>query len=149
MHPYFFPGLELGPKALAALVAKVPLDRLDLPTAPERFTTREVVAHLADWEPILRDRIRAAVETPGSTIQAYDEGELAAQRGYATWEIEPTLALYQAERAKTIEFLRTLTSVEFDCAVNHPERGRLTAYDLANMLLGHEIYHLEQITRML
>lgn len=149
MHPYLYPGLELGPKALAALVAAIPESKLDVPTADERFSVREVVAHLADWEPILRGRIQSAVETPGSTVEAYDEGEIAKAKGYSGWAIEPSMALYAAERAKTIEFVRTITAPEWENAVLHPERGRMTAYDLANMLLGHEIYHLEQVSRML
>ena len=61
MNAYLFPGLEFGPRIVARLVEQIPAARYDERTNPSRFTLREAVAHLADWEPILRDRIARAL----------------------------------------------------------------------------------------
>jgi len=79
MHAYLYPALSATPDIFSQIIAKVPTDKLDVPTHEGRFTPREVIAHLADWEVILREeRIVAPVQSPGKSVNAYDEGELAA-----------------------------------------------------------------------
>lgn len=146
MNPYLFPGLEGSCKAVCHLLRQLDRSALDRPTHPGRFTPREVAAHLADWEPILREeRIRTGVERPGSPIVAYDEGQRAIERGYASADLEETLRVFAEEREKTIAYLRSLPKNAFAHTVIHPERGEMTVDDLANMFLGHDLYHVHQL----
>jgi hypothetical protein len=127
----------------------LPETEWDRPQVPDRFTPREIVAHLAEWEPILRDRIRAAVEQPGTTIAAFDEVEMARAAGYERLDPYEQIALFARERALTAEYLRTLTASDWTGSAHHPERGPQSAEDLANLILGHDLYHIEQLTASL
>ena len=119
---------------------------MDVPTQPERFTPREVVAHLADWEPILREeRIVVPIAQPGCSVKAYDEGDLAIANNYAASDPLESARTFAEERAKTIELLRSLDAGQWDAYFTHPERGRMTVYDMANLLVGHDMYHVEQL----
>ena len=50
MNFYLLPAIESGPKVVARLIQLIPNYRWDIHGDPNRFTVREVVAHLADWE---------------------------------------------------------------------------------------------------
>lgn len=150
MNVYLLPGLAAGPVVIRHLIQRVPMELLDVPTHPDRFTPREVIAHLADWETILReDRVKAAVTKPGSDILAFDEGERAIQLRYSTWDINESISRFSAEREKTIELLRQLSQEQLLQTVTHPERGIQSAYDILNMMLGHDAYHAEQLCAVL
>ncbi len=146
MHAYLFPGLTLSPTVLRRVFALIPEARWDEPAAPDRFTPREVIAHLADWEPIFLVRMKLGVDKPGSEVAVYDEGHRAIEQGYAHSDPRTQLDRFEASRALLVRYLDGLDSAAFQSRFLHPERGEMTVYDQANMLLGHDLYHLEQLT---
>lgn len=160
MQPYLLPGLEMGPKTIGNLLALMPSNLIDVPTHPgrffsmemsgEEFTPREVIAHLADWEPIFRDeRIRIASTQPGATVVVYDEAERAERLNYAATDWKEELEKWASEREKTIELLSSIPREAWQNVVIHPERGEMTLSNLANMLLGHDMYHVSQLVEAL
>ena len=149
MSPYLFTGLQLSPPIFGRLIEAIPRNRLDEARVPDRFTPREVIAHLAEWEPIMRDRVRAAVVTPGSTVAVYDEDQMALDSRYSESDPGVQLRIFTEERQKTIEYFRGLTQEDLTGHAFHPERGRQTAEDFANTFLGHDLYHIEQLTEYL
>jgi hypothetical protein len=146
---YILVALEAGPVIVERLLGAISPDRLDSPTHADRFTPREVLAHLADWEPIMRDRIRQAVEEPDSTITPIDEGDRAAEQNYAAWDIGETMANWKAERAKTLAYVRSVPGDRWHDPITHPERGPVSAADLTSMIVGHDTYHVEQLSAVL
>ena len=149
MNPYLLNVLETGPAVLRRLLAKIPEARWDERTDVTRFSLREAVAHLNDWEPILLERMQTAHDTPGAAIAVYDEGERALKYGYAALDPLEQAAEFAARRKATAEWLRSLPKAAFANSVQHPERGEMTIEDQANMLLGHDLYHLEQVSAYL
>ena len=146
MNAYLFPALEMTPRLLAKALNRVEPSEQDTPTHPGRFTPREVACHMTDWEPILLDRMRQCVESPGSTLVPYDEGRMAVDNNYAGRDMREEATNFQAERAKTVAWLQTLGTEDWSKSAVHPERGMLTVYDIANMLVCHDVYHLEQLS---
>ncbi len=149
MNFYLLPSIEMGPLAVQRLLRLIPAHRLDEAVHPDRFTPREVAAHLADWEPIMRQRIQAAVTTPGQTIVAYDEGQMAVDHRYRELDPYEQADRYRTERGATAAFLRCIPPDAWRNTVHHPERGPQSAEDLANLLLGHDLYHIEQLSEYL
>jgi hypothetical protein len=146
MNFYLLPAVEFGPCVIRRLIDLLPADRLDTRLDPERFTPREIVAHLADWEPIMRERIRTAVSNPGTTIPAYDETQMALDHGYAESDPWEQAELFRRERQITAGLLHSFRAEDWGMQVIHPERGAQSAEDLANALLGHDLYHIEQLS---
>jgi hypothetical protein len=146
MNIYLMPSIEFGPRILRRLYTLLPKEQIDVALEEGRFTPRQVIAHLADWEPIMRQRIATACTQPGSSIEAYDEMAMAAERGYSLWDPIQQLEVFERERALTADLLRTLQGEVWSNTVTHPERGEQTTEDLANLLLGHDLYHIEQIS---
>lgn len=143
MNAYLFPSLRLTPGIVEQAFRQV--KDIDQPTHPDRFSAREVIAHLAEWEPIMRGRIVQCIENPGSTIVAYDEGQMAIDGKYSESNAEAELEKFKSERLKTIAYLEAMPSDGWQKSCNHPERGTLTAYDLAHFLPCHDVYHIDQL----
>ncbi len=145
-NPYLLPGLESGPIVVARIAETVPADHWDTPTAPGRFTPREVVAHLADWETELLKRMQIAKATPGAEVMAYDEGVWAVEHGYASTDPKEQAALFRSRRSQTLAWLKALEPADWTLTFLHPEQGAKTIYDCACMMLGHDLYHIEQLS---
>lgn len=107
------------------------------------------MAHLADWEPIFLERIQAGVDNPGSEVKGRDEGQRAIDQKYESWDVKESLRIFAEARAVTIRYLKALSPEQWQSTIVHNEKGPMTAYDQANMLLGHDIYHFEHATQFM
>ena len=149
MHVYLLPALQSGPVVIERLVRAISPAHYDLALIADRFTPREVIAHLADWEPIMLARMQQARAQPGSTVMGQDEGEMAIRNGYRASNIDEQLMHFAAKRMETIAFVQSLTPDELPRTVVHNERGAMTLDDQANLLVGHDLYHIEQLSAYL
>lgn len=146
-NAYLLEGLEALPIIARILLERTDPIRLDTPTGPDRFTPREVIAHLADWEPRLRGRIVTALKDPGAAVPTWDEGELAIENGYATCDWREQVDTFTKQRQETIALLKRLGPEDWRRTFTHPERGPMTVEDQAAFLLGHDLYHAEQFAQ--
>ena len=147
MDPYLIRALEMTPRLAEKELRRGAAD-FDVRPHEDRFSMREVIAHLADWEPIMLTRIKTGVENPGATINAYDEGKMAVDNNYAASDPVERLRMWKADRAKSIDYIKGLSEEDFLKPVVHPERGHMLVGDIAHMLVSHDIYHLEQLAEM-
>jgi len=149
MHAYLMPALELSPRLIARLFSQIPKERWDVPVEPDRFTPREVIAHLADWEPIMLGRMKSAAAHPGAAIEVFDEGQMVVENDYRGSNPDVQLKLFAERRAGTIAWLRALPQEAWSRSFLHPERGLQTIEDQANLFVGHDMYHGEQLSASL
>lgn len=143
---YLLQGLALAPLLVERIVATVPADAYDAQTDPARFTFREALCHLADWEAINLDRLQRGVTEPGCTVPGFDEGQLAIERGYSTRDVAEQVRSFAAGRKRVVAYLKTLKDADWEQVFFHSERGRQTVYEQAVTILGHDVYHLEQFS---
>lgn len=146
MNAYLLPGLTFGPRIVERMVKQIPAARHDEKTNPDRFTLREAVAHLSDWEPILRERMEQAVKNPGSAVTGIDEAQRADELNYGQTDVFQELRRFASEREKTIAFYKGLSPEEKKRTVVHNEKGEQSVEDQANQLLGHDLYHIDHLT---
>lgn len=146
-NPYLIRALSFGPSIVARIVGQIDSSRYDTHSDPERFTLREAVAHLAEWDAIDLSRIKQIVSRPGSDIEPFDEVELAAKNGYGSLDVHEQLNLFARRRLAMIAFLETVPSEKWSLSAVHAEKGPLTVYDMANMIVAHDTYHIEHLTQ--
>jgi len=146
---YLMIGLAKAPAAMSRLINKIDPDRYDEAPDPDRFSVREAIAHLADWEPIFLTRLQAAVDNPGSSIPDIDEGEMAILGDYRSRDPRAEAERFAQGRREVIKYLDSIPKEKWANTVVHPERGSMTVYDWANCIVGHDVYHIEHFTEYL
>ena len=149
MNPYLQKAASMSPNVVERLVKLIPASEYDKALEPGRFTIREVVAHLADWEPILRQRMEDVLRNPGMTVQVFDEGTMAVEHRYAEKGVQESIQEWKRERAQTLVLLMELTDKDMLLPYIHPENGPMILGDQANMLVAHDMYHVDQLSRYL
>jgi len=148
-NAYLLSSLRKGPVVVQWIVAHASPEVYDTKTDPERFSFREAVAHLADWEPILQARAKQIKENPGSIIVGYDEGQRAIDENYAAVDPAEAVKRWAESRDESIEYFKTEAPGFWDSVARHSERGDISLYDLANMEVAHDMYHIEHLLEFL
>ena len=141
---YLCSGLAAAPSVLGRLLDGATDDEYDFRPDPDRFTLREVVAHLADWEPIWLRRMEAMAREETPLLPGYDESQFAIDHDYAHADVAGELAKFREARARTVAFLGGLTPAQWARTGRHGDWGTVTVYDLAALVCGHDGYHLGQ-----
>ncbi|MDP2181699.1 MAG: DinB family protein [Actinomycetota bacterium] len=128
-----------GPALLGQAVAGLSTEQLLAYPVPGKMSTQEVVAHVADCEQFLADRMKriAAMERP--LLVGVDGWEYVEALSYAERDIELDLALVLATRAQMAADLERMQAEAWERVGVHTETGLVT---LRQMLL-HTIRHLE------
>ncbi len=146
-NPYLLKALSLAPSALERIVHAVPPELWDARTEDNRFSLREAIAHLADWEPIFRSRIESALQNPGKSIPVFDESQRAIELRYSESDPREQLDRFHKERMTTLRVIELASDLAAACV--HPENGEMTVAEIAHCLLGHDLYHIEHLTHYL
>jgi len=150
-HPYglryLLTALNSAPTLLERLLEGLTPAEADFQPDPKRFAIREIMAHLAEWEPIFLERMRRICAEEHPTLPDLDEGDLALQHHYATSDFAEQLQLFGERRAELVEFLRSRPAADWQRTANRPEIGVVTLESLAVLIPLHDTYHLAQITQ--
>jgi uncharacterized damage-inducible protein DinB len=148
---YFLTALNTTPDLLEAFLKPVPADdpRWDRRPDPERFTLREIVAHLADWEPIFTSRMERTVNEDVPVIADIDEGQIALDHDYAHQDPQAGLARFRTARAALAVFLSGLSDTDWSRVAIKEPHGQVTLERQAVQVLAHDSYHLGQIVQWL
>ena len=145
IHHYLFIDLESAPAVLARLLAGVTESTVwDRRPDPNRFTLREMVAHLADWEGVFLGRMLQTRDEANATLRGLDEGQVAIDNDYAHADPQECLMRYEAGREKVIAFLRALSPEQWGRVGTHTEVGPISLETQAVLIAVHDGYHRQQ-----
>jgi hypothetical protein len=117
--------------------------RINQPIAPEKWSPRQIITHLADCDLAFGFRYRQTLALDNHTVQPFDQ-DLWAQT-YAAYDADQALATFMALRNWNLSLIRSLTPEQFAKPCQHPERGQETLRTLIEISAGHDINHLRQL----
>jgi DinB superfamily len=149
MHDWMLNTLNKGPKIVERLLRVFPTDRLDDRIEKDRFTAREVVAHLADYEQDVLDRIRVANLKPGHTVPLYDPDARCREHHFFDKEIFHEAEVFESRREMTYEYLMALTEEDWAKTFVRDGYGAVTIHEYVGMVLAHDVEHIEQLSAYL
>jgi hypothetical protein len=113
------------------------------PWAPHKWSLREIMVHVAQWEMILGYRLVCGLAMPGFSIQGADQDKLMERTGGIDG---PTAFLaFEGARRMNLGLIQTLSAADRETGMTHPEYGEITANDLIVQMTGHAMHHLKQI----
>jgi hypothetical protein len=139
-------GVAEVESAVAAALALGP-DAIDRSPAPDEWSPRQVVHHLADSETMSATRIRRLVaDDEPVVIQGYDEPVWATRLHYDR-PVEGSLALLRAVREATADLLDRMTEADWARTGTHSESGPYSAERWLEIYAAHAHDHADQIRR--
>ncbi len=144
---YLLHALEGTPDVLEALLQNA--DNWDFTPDAERFTLREIVAHLADWEPVCLERFTRMRDEDEPQLPNWDENAMAIEHDYAHAEPQEQLRLFRERRAATLELLRALPEDAWGRIGHREIFGTITIEGQVALMLGHDGYHTQQVAQWL
>jgi hypothetical protein len=121
----------------------------DLNDGDKGWTALEVLCHLRDFDTIFYTRAVMMIEQDYPRLPAYDHEAMAIERQYNGQDVRQVCAEFRASRERTREFFKSLTPEQWERAGIHPESGHFTMTNAVLQVAGHDVNHLEQITRIL
>ena len=136
-----------GPGVVAQALADVTDDELDRRPAPDDWTPREVVHHLADSEMTSAIRLRRLLAEDEPIIDGYDEAEFARRLFYGERPIQAALDAFRAARDTTSEILERLTDDQWVRCGSHTESGAYGVEIWLEIYATHAHDHADQIRR--
>jgi hypothetical protein len=107
----------------------------------------EILGHLADFETIYLERMRAAVEQDHPTFEPVDVHERIVTHNYRGRGLDEALLWFRENRQHTLDYLATLTPEQWKRAGIHRENGEMTVLDIAYNTACHDINHIEQMLK--
>jgi len=139
-----------GPEQLRRAVEGLAPALLDARPAPEAWTVREVVVHVAEAELHGYQRMRFAIAQEGVTVLPYDQEAWTATFAGADQPLAELLDLFRLLRELLARQLRSLSKAQWARSVRHPEAEvPLTLEALLARYENHLKVHLAQIARTL
>jgi len=131
--------------AIIRLYDMLPDAKMNQRLHEDRFTPRQIIAHLADWEAILRERMVGTIQWKPYEIKSLDEGQRAIDNQYHMIDVKISLKRFYSERLKTLSFVELLPPEAWSEMAHHPDYGAVTVLEQVQMLSGHDIYHIDQL----
>ena len=142
-------GLSATPRVLGLLSRPLnpdsPVWELSL---PGRFTLRQTMAHLADWDGVFFKRAQATLKGE-PIVDDPDSSKMAEQHRYNMLDPHDSVRRYAQARYKLVRFFHDLGAKDWDKTSVHPRHGAMSLEVQAVHVLGHDGYHLDAITSML
>ncbi|MFY7950885.1 MAG: DinB family protein [Armatimonadaceae bacterium] len=145
---YLIAGLTATPSLVGLLVSDVDNAVADHRPAPDRFTLRELVAHLADWDTVWLERVRRMITEDEPILPSLDPDDRARDNRYSDFPVAHWVERFVENRGALVDFLNGLSTEEWERTGFRDGVGGCTVGEIAVMALGHDNGHQRQLAEM-
>lgn len=132
---------------LETLVNNATTDQLKQPTEPGEWSPWQVLAHMADAEPVFGVRVRLIVTQDRPTIIGFDQEAWTERFGNVDRDPRETFTRWQVQRSHNLRLYESLSADEWQRIGLHAERGPESAYLTVQLIAGHDLVHIDQLRR--
>ena len=134
-------GIDTLQRAVAGMTREQALSR---PVAG-KWSTLEVVAHLADFEPIFADRIKRILALERPLLVAADDQPFAKSLTYHERDLQAEVALIALTRQQLSRILRAKPTEDLQRPGVHSHAGLLTVEQILTQATRHIPHHVSFI----
>lgn len=133
-----------GAAQLRAAVAGMTREQLTARPIAGKWSTLEVVCHIADFEPILAERMKRIIALSADVplLLAADENLFVKELKYHERDLEEELAVVDATRRQMARIIRGLKPEQLQQTGNHNKKGLQTLEKVITTATGHIPHHL-------
>ena len=122
--------------------------QLDTPYRPGGWTVRQVAHHVPDSHMNAYCRFKLALTEPNPTIKPYDEGAWANLADTGRTSPQVSVALLDALHLRWVNLLESMTAADFECPLQHPDRGAISLDWMLQLYAWHGRHHAAHITSL-
>ncbi|MCA9027140.1 MAG: DinB family protein [Planctomycetaceae bacterium] len=134
-----------GPELLRRSINGMTEEQLDAKPILGTFSTRQVVCHIADFEPVYADRLKRVIAEDNPIFFGGDPDIFAARLAYEKRDVDEELDLIDATRRQLLRILQTLSADDFQRTGKHAEDGLLDLRTLLTRITNHIPHHVRFI----
>ncbi len=136
-----------GPQKLRDAIDGMSDEQIDAAPIPGKWSTRQVICHIADFEPVYADRMKRIIVEENPTMFGGDPDVFAAGLAYNERDIEEELQLLAAVRKHVARILKTLKPEQFERMGNHSVDGPISLEVLLQRITNHIPHHIAFIEK--
>lgn len=134
-----------GSELLAMATTGAAGPELDFKPAPNKWSVRQIVCHLADAEAVGVMRLRSVAAEDNPTLMGYDQEAWADRLDYGRRKISQALETFRRLRTENHELLKGLPEETFERVGTHSSAGKRSLLDLVRGDSEHVENHVKQI----
>lgn len=134
-----------GPGTLREAVAGITSEQLIARPIAGRWSTLEVVCHLADFDPILADRMKRVIAEDRPTLIGVYENRFVAALAYHDRDLEEELGIIEQTRRQLARILRKFDPSVLNRVGLHNQAGPRTLEQLLTGATNHVTHHVKFI----
>jgi hypothetical protein len=134
-----------GPPALRKAVSGMSREQLLARPVSGKWSTLEVVAHIADFDPILADRVKRILALDNPPLTGADENRFVAALAYHDRDLEEELSIVERTRSQLARILRKQNDAVLQRSGVHSERGPMTLERMLTAAIRHIPHHVQFI----
>ena len=131
-----------GPQKLRDAINGMTDEEIDAAPISGKWSTRQVICHITDFEPVYADRMKRIIVEENPTMFGGDPDVFAAGLAYDERDIEEELQLLKAVRKHIARILKTLKPEQFERMGNHSVDGPLSLEALLQHITNHIPHHI-------
>jgi hypothetical protein len=141
--PQLIDNYLAGVRTIRQAVAGMTREQLMARPVAGKWSTLEVVCHLADFDPILADRMKRVIAEERPTLLGADENRFAAALAYHDRDLDEELTIIERTRTQMARILRKLPAEALNRVGIHNERGPRTLEQLLTTATNHIPHHVQ------
>lgn len=134
-----------GPDLLRAAVAGMTAEQLDARPVPGKWSTRQVICHLADFEAVYMERMQRVIAECEPTMFSGDPDLFAERLAYNRRDVSVELDFIETTRKHMEPILRSLQPGDYQRHGNHSQAGLITLEKLLTDITNHIPHHIKFI----
>ncbi len=134
-----------GAELVAVSITGAAGSEVDFAPEPQKWSIRQIVAHLSDAEIVATMRLRQILAEVDPKLQAWDQNAWATNLDYARRKPSQSLETFRRIRGENYELIKDLPEASFERAGIHSDRGRMTLKQLVQLIADHAENHATQL----
>ncbi|QDU07750.1 DinB family protein [Gimesia aquarii] len=134
-----------GPETLRQAIAGMTAADIDAAPIPGKWSTRQIICHIADFEPVYADRMKRVIAEEDPPLMGGDPDLFAERLAYEQRDLEEEFQLMIAVRQHMGRILKSIDPDDFQRTGNHSRDGALSLTDLLSRITNHIPHHIKFI----
>jgi uncharacterized damage-inducible protein DinB len=135
----------LGPEILRRSISGMSDEQLNASPIPFKWSTRQVVLHLADIDLLYVDHMKRVIAEKEPTLLGVDEKMYLSRLAYDKRDVDEEVRLIKAVRRHMGRILRAIDADDFERKGIYSAEGPVTLADILQRATDHIPHHAQYI----